>query len=313
MKTEIRQDNMVGDLYIPNNCYNQKLPVVILISGIDGGIPGNNAIPQFLIDKLIEQNYIVLALAYFAIDKLPQYLENIEIEYFENAINWMKLQNHVDETSINIIGHSRGAELTLILGGIFPNIFKSIIALVPSDSINGGFPYPNKPAWIYKHQPLSKFLNGVASNSINLTELADLQLSSASGLISYHDNTKKDPYNLCELFLQRDSLKNENKQIQVENIICPTLILSGGDDAIWPSKLYCQNILDRLDKRSLNNKFQHINYDSSGHRLLANIDEPVFSDIGQFWCYFGGNTIENNKTKDNVMLIIIEFLAKYSV
>ena len=54
-KIQIRNDEMVADLYLPYTEFSKKLATIILISGIDGGLPSNNAIPLYF----IKNEYII--------------------------------------------------------------------------------------------------------------------------------------------------------------------------------------------------------------------------------------------------------------
>lgn len=88
----VKDNGITGILYGPSKT-TKKLPGIILLSGSDGGIPGTNAIPKSFIEELVNSGFIVLALAYFGINDLPQNLSSISLEYFEKAVQW--LQNHV--------------------------------------------------------------------------------------------------------------------------------------------------------------------------------------------------------------------------
>ncbi len=55
------------------------------MSGSDGCMPSANAIPEYFIESLISNYFAVLSLAYFGLPGLPSSLENINLEYFENA------------------------------------------------------------------------------------------------------------------------------------------------------------------------------------------------------------------------------------
>lgn len=304
-KDTIKYNNLVGNLYYPKKQVNQ-LPAIILISGSDGGVPGANAIPESFIENLVSNNFVVLALAYFGVDGLPKYLENIDLEYFENAFYWLNIQPQVKTNSIGIIGQSRGGELALILGTLFPDNFKSIISYVPCNMVCGGFPYPNRPAWIYKGTPISPYLYGVSNTDINLTELADFINTAKTDIITPHENTQEDPLILTELFKVRN-IQNNYKltEIAVENIKCPILLFSGDQDALWPCDYYCQMIINRLNIHRSPIFRKHINYNNAGHGIFASRDGGIYHPHGGFWCKLGG-TIEGNeiaKMESNIELL----------
>ena len=234
-KKSIRESGLVGTLYDPET--PQKKAGIVLLSGSDGGIPGTNAIPEPFIEHLVKKGFVVLALAYFGVEGLPAHLENIPLEYFETAIDWLKPL--VKE--IGIIGQSRGGELALLLGTKFPNSIQSIVASAPCSMVCGGFPYPNRPAWTYRGSPVSPFLSALTSLDKDLTESDDLRSACKT-----HANTAEDPYILADLFTAR--ISKRDAAIEVEKIRCPLLLLSGDQDAIWPAKIFCESVMKRLEQ-----------------------------------------------------------------
>lgn len=313
-KIKINDCGLVGNLYCPDVQLG-KLPGVILLSGSDGGIPGTNAIPESFIEALVANNLIVLALAYFGIECLPENLENIELEYFENAISWLKLRPQVKEDSIGIIGQSRGGELALILGTLFSAQIKAIVACAPSSMMCGGFPHPNKPAWRYQGQSLSPYLGGLSNSYADLTELDDLTHAAARKLITDSANTEKSPFIVAELFAARTLQNTDNSAtIPVERIKCPLLLLSGDQDTIWPSNYYCQLIMNRLDKCNSTIPRKHMNYGNAGHGVIASYNGSIYHHVGKFWCTLGGsidgNDVANRKSLSEVLSFFNKNLIK---
>lgn len=89
--------------------------------------------------QLINNGYAVMILEYFNYDydgNLPSYIKNIHIEYFKNAIDLLLSKDEVNKNKLTIAGYSRGGELALILGTIYPEI-DNIIAFVPSSYVWG--------------------------------------------------------------------------------------------------------------------------------------------------------------------------------
>ena len=84
--------------------------------------------------------------------KLP---EEINLEYFENAIKWLQKQPEVDPDKIIVMGASRNAELSLVIASIFPKLVGGVIAYAPSSVSwsNTVLPYNSndlKPSWKYQ-------------------------------------------------------------------------------------------------------------------------------------------------------------------
>lgn len=308
-KTNIHQDGLIGTLYRPET--TGKLPGLILLSGSDGGIPGANAIPEAFIEALSRKGFIILALAYFGVDGLPENLENIPLEYFEKALHWLRTQPKIQGHSIGIIGQSRGAELALILGSIFPHQIQTIVASAPCSMVCGGFPHPNRPAWTYQHKPITPYLSGLASADSNLTEMDDLKYSCAQHVIPYHANTQDDPYIIADLFAARMQKQESNlAAIPIEKIKCPILLLSGDQDDIWPAKRYCESIMSRVKEHPSKFMRKHIDYPEAGHGIIASYQGSIFHPKGQFWCRLGGTMNGNKLANEKSWIAIVEFLQQ---
>ncbi len=100
-------------------------PAVVVLGGSEGGLPLRNAA------WLASHGYAALALAYFRYDNLPQRLEAIPLEYFGQALSWMASRPEIDANHIGVMGVSRGGELALQLGSMYPQI-KAVVAFVPA-------------------------------------------------------------------------------------------------------------------------------------------------------------------------------------
>ena len=129
--TEIHDRRLAGVFYQPPTL--GRHPAVIVLSGSGGGVTPASSFPG----GLASRDYAVLALAYFGVEDLPSSLHDIPIEYFGTALEWLAAQPSVDPERIGVLGISRGGELALLLGSIFPQI-RTVVAYVPSDIVVGG-------------------------------------------------------------------------------------------------------------------------------------------------------------------------------
>jgi pimeloyl-ACP methyl ester carboxylesterase len=304
----IKDGKINGILYSPDQV-SGRLPGIILISGSDGGVPGANAIPKTFIEQLVNNGFIVLGLAYFGVDNLPQALERIDLEYFEMAQEWLFSRPDVSQDGTAIIGESRGGELALILGTMLKRI-SAIVAYVPSSMVTGGLPHPNQPAWRYRNHDITPYLGALSRSDLEVTELEDLRNSTRDNLISAHKNTEEDPFVIADLFAARNlTEKAKLAEIPVEKIECPVLLLSGGKDAIWTSTYYCQAIMRRLNLYNSSIQRKHVDYENAGHGLIASFDSSTYHPVGEFWCKLGGTTEGNCVANEQSLHETLAFLS----
>ncbi|WP_326490323.1 alpha/beta hydrolase family protein [Shewanella sp. AS16] len=102
--SKVNYKNLVANLYLPKT--NHKVPVVIAFGGSEGGLHTGNANGEMIAPHGIA----VLALAYFKEDGIPQTLDQIPMEYFVDAIDYIETQPLVDATRIGVVAGSRGSE-----------------------------------------------------------------------------------------------------------------------------------------------------------------------------------------------------------
>jgi len=291
----------LGTLFAPEaDCL---FPGVIILPGSDGGIP------EAIAKRIATQGYSVLALGFFGVDPLPRTLENIPLEYFQQAIDY--LAPKVKNNSITVMGYSRGGELVLLLSAYFPARVRGVIAFVPCSMVCGGFPYINQPAWTFNNQPITPFLHGLMSHDETWTEADDLRLACEQGIIPYHNNSIQDPYEVAALFSARHEHQKADLAaavIPVECIQCPLLIIAGNQDKIWPSALYAEQIMDRLDRKNSPIVRKSCVYPEAGHGILAPYEKPVYHKRGKFWCTLGGTPEGNRLASEQAWNELFQFL-----
>ena len=241
---------IIGRLFIPPG-YGPH-PTVIVLSGTGGG---------FDLDKaavLSRHGFATLALAYFGIPPLPTWLHRIPLEYFEAAIEWLKAQPEIDGQRIGVLGVSRGAELALLLGTRFPAIH-AVAAYAPSsvswaaggrDKATGGI----IPSWTWRD---------------SVVPFAPMPLRGFMWRSAIPVAVLRRPVMFRNLF--RAGLRNrqaiEQASIPVERICGPILLISGGDDHLWPAAEMSEAILARLKKNGFAHSVEHLHYARAGHML----------------------------------------------
>lgn len=150
--TGVRQINVSGKLhgilFVPAG--DGAHPAVLVVGGSEGGLPSRKAA------WLASHGFAAFALAYFHYEGLPEQLQAIPLEYFGEALGWMMSRPEVAPNRIAVMGTSRGGELALQLGSMYPEI-KAVVAYVPANVRYPAFPaYSVIPfAWTVKGQPLA--------------------------------------------------------------------------------------------------------------------------------------------------------------
>lgn len=249
---EVREDGLVGLLLTPPGA--GPFPGILVLGGSEGGLNAE------LAARYASHGYAALALAYFGVEHLPDELTHIPLEYFERAIQWLRSRPSVDPTRLAISGASRGGELALLLAARH-HVFRAVIAVAPSSVVysamlgaddDGGERCP--PAWTHGGAEVPYLC-------------ADLQLARAPAGVS----GKRAPLELARMFLAtlQDEDSVEQATICVEDIAAPVLLISGQEDAVWPSALYCERVMHRLATHGHPFADLHVSYPGAGHAIGA--------------------------------------------
>lgn len=226
---------------------NEEKPLAVIIGGSVPGIPPN--INDDL-SNYLKQNFNVLLLAYYGVGELAKSLEMVPIEYFINAINFIKEKQNIPDNKVIIIGQSKGGEAALVL----TNYIKSAItiATVPSSYVFQGL--PEDLFSIYKAQPK-------ASWSFNNKELPYIKFSFDETSMNCAKNN-----NFCKCY-ETSIEKNFNPDalINLDGYKGKVLLISSENDQYWPSKNMC-NILMENSKNKDN--IMHVSLNLEGHYFL---------------------------------------------
>jgi dienelactone hydrolase len=244
-------ETTVGRLFIPPG--TGPRPVVVVLSGSGGG---------FDVDKaavLSRHGFATLALAYFGIAPLPAWLHRIPLEYFKAALTWLHAQPEIDSQRTGILGVSRGAELALLLGATFPQQIRAIVAYAPSSvawAASGRDKSTGEiiPCWTWRGKPVP---------------FAPLPLRGFMWRSAFPVVALKRPVMFRNLF--RAGLRNreavDRAAIPVENIRGPLLLISSGDDHLWPAAEMSEAIIARLQRHGSAHAAEHLHFAHAGHML----------------------------------------------
>ena len=231
---------LVGTLFYPVEVGPH--PVVIQLGGTDGGLNETRGA------LLASHGFAVLSLAYFGINPLPPELAAIPLEYFEKALDWLTEHKAVDSKRIGVYGYSKGGELALLLGANFSQI-RAVAAFAPSSVIW------QSPRW---GTTTSSWTRGSAplpfvSMKFPIGTVIKLLFKRP---VAFRTSYEKGLQN-------RQTVKAAT--IPVENINGPILLVSGENDAIWPSTIMAQMVVDRLVRNNFPHPYQHLKYKETGH------------------------------------------------
>jgi dienelactone hydrolase len=264
----VHDQALVGVFYQPPG--EGRHPAMLVLGGSGGGVPPASSFAG----GLASRGYTVLALGYFGVDGLPPSLTRIPLEYFKTALDWMAAQPGVDPARIGILGASRGAELALLLGSIYPQQIRTVIAYLPSNVV-----WPSccermdEPSWTLEGRPIA----WASPRRAN------------------------------------DFMGRERAAIQVERIHGGVLLISGRQDGVWHSTEMSDAIMDRLRRSHFAYPFKHLAYDDAGHAIgrpytpttdIDNVRHPLTGRL----MHLGGTPAGTAHAREDAWRQVLAFL-----
>jgi dienelactone hydrolase len=200
-----------------------KAPAVLVLGGSEGALG-----PDWtnLSKAMQSEGFSVLHLSYFrGPDQNPR-LELIPLEYFANALRWLRQQPEVDPARVAIVGMSKGAEAALLVAVRDPDL-KAVIAAMPSSVVWPGI------AWEGTTGPLS---SSWSEQGKPLPHLPHLPFDASKG------GTMADNYKGS----LRASAQHPEAIIPVERISARVMLVCAEDDRTSPSCTMASQIEQRL-------------------------------------------------------------------
>ena len=288
---------LAGDLFFP--VAGSPHPGVMVVSSSDGGQLDHSA------SLLAAHGYAVLSLGYFGVEDRPAGLHHIDLEYFEQALEWMAVQPEVAGDRIVVVGLSRGGELALQLASMFPQI-AGVVAGSPCGLRQAGIAKRNsdftKPAWMYGGTALPYL-----PARFNLRRF--LQFYS---VFVFRRPLRLRP--VFERLLRKHDLVAA-ATIQVERIKGPVLLISGTADELWPSQQFAELVMARLGENEHPYPDEHLRYPGAGHFVCFPYALPSMppmtsmSPVPVFTMDFGGTAEANAASARDSWPEILRFLA----
>ncbi|AVJ28538.1 acyl-CoA thioesterase/bile acid-CoA:amino acid N-acyltransferase family protein [Achromobacter spanius] len=251
-RVEVREEGLVGTLYLPAGSAPGSHPAVMILNGSGGGINEPRAA------LYASRGYAAFALAYFKAPGLSDYISNTPLEYFQTGLRWLRKKVQPKHDFVAISGQSRGGELVLLLGATFPKEVSAVVAYVPGAVVHSGQnacdPKIGRegPTWLLGGKPIPH----VWENNRTAT------------WAPFDEGPAPHRHEKAILTALQDPDAVARARIRVEDIEGPVMLLSGTDDGSWPSSLYSKMVQDKLADVQHPYPVKWLDYENGGHSIL---------------------------------------------
>jgi dienelactone hydrolase len=248
IRQRVDKERLVATLFRPTA--PGPRPTVIVLSGSFGGMMEGSAA------VLASQGFAALAIAYFGVDPLPPELVEVPLEYFAEAIAWLKEQPAVDPDRVAVMGVSKGGELAVLLAATYPEDIKAVVGYSASPVVWRGASY--RPLSFILGKPRSSWtLGGKPVPFVDVrprfSEVMGAFIGKLPSLRAMHERSLDDQAAVSAA------------SIPVERINGPVLLISHTDDRVWPATRLSEMAIERLDAHNHPFPYHHLCYEDAGH------------------------------------------------
>ncbi|XP_066271828.1 acyl-coenzyme A thioesterase 2, mitochondrial-like [Branchiostoma lanceolatum] len=238
-RIQVKEGRVRGTLFLPPvshasiiiaNTGDGLFAGVIDIYGSGGGLP------EYRAALLASRGFAALALAYFAYDDLPKDIADVDLDYFEEAADWLLSLPYVRSRGVGVLGTSQGGYLALCMAAYMDKI--GAVAAIGSPTAVVGAPLPYKDKAFPCIQWIPDQFEVTKEGFINLV----------NGL---EDATKGNGLKAC---------------IQVEKAHCPIMFVAGEDDLNVQAVPFANQAIARMNAHEKTN-YTLLQYPRSGHLI----------------------------------------------
>ncbi|XP_037305618.2 acyl-coenzyme A thioesterase 1 [Pungitius pungitius] len=227
-RVPVREGRIRGVLFVPPG--KGPFPGIVDLYTFGGRLTEPRA------SLLANKGFVVLALAYKDYKDLPKKPQKLDLEYFEEAVTFLRKRPEVTGPGIGIISISHSGVVALAMSSFLRGI--SATVCINGCSANVVIPLHYRDTVLPPLQPVMK--------NVKVTD---------SGILNVRD-ALPDPY----------SESNRASLIPIERASCRFLFAASEDDRNWNSVLFAERAAAALRGRG-GERFEVVTYPKAGHFL----------------------------------------------
>lgn len=263
-------------------------PGVLGLGGSDGGTP------EYFADLFVPEGFACLALPYWGTPETQPWFTEIPLERIEHGLRWFasRSDTNTHDGRVALVGASRGAELALLVAATFPELVGPVVAYTPSSVAWQGIdltlrPGETRSSWTFDGRPLAYVSFppeiGPAQSDRGVSWLPVMEAA------------------------LNDSSAVDAAMIAVEKCAGPVLLVSGGDDRVWPSGRMCEMLTDRMASHGRAEAIRHLHYPKAGHMLFP-YTRPADTQVPELPMDLGGTPDDDAAAHVDAWPTVLKYL-----
>lgn len=279
---QVRQLPLSLDFHAPAAGAPRRNVAVLVLGGSEGGLRFSTGNAR----ALAALGYPAAAIAYFGMPGLPPFLEEVPIETFSRAIDWLQANVTPRPAKIVIMGLSRGAEGALLAATIDRRI-EGVVLFSPVHAVNQSY------RWDGQQRALSAWTH----EGRGLPYVPTLQGQYADSAAQFRDS-----------YARHGDVSGQ--RIPAERVNGPILMLASDADRVCPCGEWADRIAADLRARGFPHAVTVRHYPAASHLLMGTGDAPTEIRQGDFVLHFGGTAEGTRAARDDAWARALAFLAQ---
>jgi dienelactone hydrolase len=235
-------------------------PAVACFGGSEGGFASQVGHAELL----AAHGFAALAASWISEEDATTAIASVPVERFAAAVRLLAARPEVDDSRVAAMAVSRGAEGLLAAAGADPSLpCRGLVLVSPSSlswqAIGGDGEIPDTPSWTHAGRPVpwrpvrsGELMGQLVHNAWRIggdraahrPTLLRLRAAYAAGLAHGTDG-----------------------ELAAEQVGSPLLLLTGSEDAVWPSDEMAEAIVARRG----NPADRHVRYEGAGHLIRLGV------------------------------------------
>ena len=285
MDIPIRERDLVGRFRTPEG--DGPFPAVLALGGSDGGTP------QYFLDLLVPAGFACLALTYWGTRDTQMAFRDIPLERVERALRWLRSRSEIaDRGRLAVIGASRGGELALLAASRFTDLIGPVAAYTPSAiawfGIDPSLP-PGTPCSSWAHAGVPIPYLGISADA------RPVQSARGMSFLPAFERSLNDTAAVARAMMP------------VERCAGPLLLISGGDDRVWPAGRLCELACERMARHGRAESVRHLHFASAGHMLFP-YSRPNDTEVPAYPVDLGGTPEADSEAHQAAWPVVVQHL-----
>ncbi|XP_022617539.1 acyl-coenzyme A thioesterase 1-like [Seriola dumerili] len=229
IRRPVREGNTRGVLFTPPG--RGPFPAVLELYILGGALSEKRA------SLLASRGFVVLSVVAYGHDDMPSNIKELHLDYFEEAIQFLKKQDKVGSKGVGVLTISKTGDVALSVASYLPDVEATVW-------INGCCANTALPLYYKKSQILPALM-------FDLSKM--IPTESGANMVK---NVLHNP------------LAEENKAtlVPIEQAKGRFLFAAAEDDLNWDTKAYMDEMVERLKHHGKEN-FESVSYPGAGHYL----------------------------------------------